>query len=153
MSIAGQPVDMIEDRSLRRVMRAGALYDLIAVGPLAIPGLATVQLNVMFWLNNRLGFEGVMPVFGPVEMLFVNMFGVLALFWVFMRLFYYERRFSLVDILLRSLMSILLFFYGMTQDVHALIWMFFGVEVLILCAYLLTRRQRGLGTPVASVSR
>jgi hypothetical protein len=119
----------------RRIVRAGAFYDLIAVGPLAIPGLSYFQLETMFKINGLFGFSGEMPAFEPVEMLFVNLFGMTAMLWISTRLLRYEPHHCFMDIIFRSLVSVLLLFYGMTQDVHKLIWVFLAVELFILCGY------------------
>jgi hypothetical protein len=116
---------------------AGALYDLIAVGPLAIPGLATIQLNIMFMLNNWLGFAGGMPDFGTVEMLFVNLFGLMALLWITRRIFRYEDQLLSWDLLFRCAVVALLSYYAVQQDVHRLIWIFLIVELSFVIAYCL----------------
>ncbi|MGL4489862.1 MAG: hypothetical protein ACRCU5_10515 [Rhizobiaceae bacterium] len=126
----------MQDRPRQRIVRAGALYDLIVIGPLALPGLATIQLKIMFWLNGWLGLPGGgMPEFAPVEMLFVNMFGLVAMIWISLRLFRYEARFCYLDMVIRGLASVLLAYYALTQQVHGLIWVFLFFEMAFLCVY------------------
>ncbi len=134
----------VNDNLRRRFVRAGAFYDLIAVRPLAIPGLSYLQLEIMFKLNGLFGFSGEMPTFEPVEMLFVNLFGMTALLWISTRLLRYEPHHCFMDVIFRSLVSVLLLFYGLTQYVHKLIWLFLVVELLILSSYYFVVKQERL---------
>jgi hypothetical protein len=122
----------------------GALYDLIVVSPLAIPGLASMQLKTMFWLNQWLGFSGEMPNFEPTEMIFVNLFGVVGSLWVYRRLLRYEPRFVFWDLALRSSVSVLLGYYVFTQNVHALVWLFFIIELMFVVLYATVISRAGL---------
>jgi hypothetical protein len=131
----GQHPKFIAEPESRTIVRLCAIYDLLVVGPLAFPGLSELQLNNIFWLNHWLGLAGARPDFEPAEMLFVNLFGIVALMWTYLRLFSYEKRFCSLDLRLRGLVSLLLVFYATTQDVHALVWGFLTVELFFLCAY------------------
>jgi hypothetical protein len=123
---------------------AGGIYDMVLVAPLAIPGLASIQLNLLFSLNKWLGFSGDIPDFAPAEMLFVNLFGVIGLLWICRRLFGYEEQLLQWDLLLRTTISLLLLYYALTQAIHGMIWIFLAIELLFVASYcFVIWRKRG----------
>jgi hypothetical protein len=128
----------------RRIVAAGAIYDMIAVGPLALPFTAPSHLNLMFDINVWLGFTGVMPTFQPIHFLFVNLFGTLLMVWAGFRLLRFRPGFSIVDFAVRVSVSVLLFWYATNGDVHRLVLFFLTAELLFAIANYRAMKHVGL---------
>lgn len=117
--------------SCRALVAAGALYDLAVVGPLATPWTATPQLETMNAINQLLGFSGSMPVFSPVHILFINLFGVFVVLWALTRLFYFQARLALVDLIVRLCVSSILLWYALEGNVNGIVKLFLAIELLV----------------------
>lgn len=73
--------------TVRRIVRASALYDLVLTAPFAIPWTATIALGAISDLHRSLGLEGVPPVADdPFTMLFANLLGSIVTVWSVIRL-------------------------------------------------------------------
>ena len=73
--------------SVRRVVRASALYDLIVAAGFATPWTATLALGTVADLHNGLGLDGSLPVIeDPFTMLFANLLGSIVVVWSVIRL-------------------------------------------------------------------
>jgi uncharacterized membrane protein len=128
----------------RRIVAAGAVYDLISIGPLAFPFSAPAQLNLMFDMNKLLGFEGVMPTFEPIHILFVNLFGMLLAIWAGFRLLAFRPAYAVADFAVRVCVSVLLFWYATNGEVHRLVLLFLFAELLFALANFRAMKHAGL---------
>lgn len=73
--------------TVRRVVRASALYDLVLTAPFATPWTAAFALGALADLHRWLGLEGVAPVADdPFAMLFANLLGCIVSVWSIIRL-------------------------------------------------------------------
>jgi len=73
--------------TVRRVVRASALYDLIVTAGFATPWTAAAALGVVADLHRGLGFDGALPVIeDPFTMLFANLLGSIVVVWSVIRL-------------------------------------------------------------------
>lgn len=73
--------------TVRRIVRASALYDLVLTAPFATPWTATVALGALSDLHRSLGLDGVPPVADdPFTMLFANLLGSIVTVWSVIRL-------------------------------------------------------------------
>jgi hypothetical protein len=128
----------------RRIVAAGAVYDLITVGPLAMPFTAPAHLNLMFNVNELLGFEGAMPVFEPIHILFVNLFGTMLAVWAGFRLLAFRPGFAVADFAVRAGVSVVLFWYAANGQVHRLVLLFLFAELLLALANHRAMKLAGL---------
>jgi len=76
----------IRDDVAYRVLRAGAIYDLVVTVPFATPVTAAWTLALMGALHERLGLGGApLPTFAPSHLLFVSFFGTIVTIWAYLR--------------------------------------------------------------------
>jgi hypothetical protein len=73
--------------TVRRVVRASALYDLVLTAPFATPWTAALALGALSDVHWGLGLEGVPPVADDrFAMLFANLLGSIVSVWSIVRL-------------------------------------------------------------------
>ncbi len=73
--------------TVRRIVRASALYDLVLTAPFATPWTATLALGALSDVHRGLGLEGVAPAADdPFAMLFANLVGSIVSVWSVVRL-------------------------------------------------------------------
>lgn len=73
--------------SVRRVVRASALYDLIVTAGFATPWTAALALGSVTDVHRALGLDGALPVIDdPFSMLFANLLGSIVVVWAVVRL-------------------------------------------------------------------
>lgn len=79
--------DQVATPGARRVLRAGALYDLLVTLPFATPFTAKLVLDAMRGAHVALGLSGgALPEFTPTHLLFVSFFGTVVTLWSYLRL-------------------------------------------------------------------
>ena len=73
--------------TVRRVVRASALYDLIVTAGFATPWTAAAALGTVTDAHRALGLDGALPVIDdPFTMLFANLLGSIVVVWAVVRL-------------------------------------------------------------------
>lgn len=73
--------------TVRRIIRASALYDLILTAGFAVPWTAAAALGTIVDVHRGLGFDGALPVIDdPFTMLFANLLGSIVVVWSVIRL-------------------------------------------------------------------
>lgn len=117
-------LDQLDTRSVR----FWALFD-TGVMALATPPTARLFLSGLYWLNGLLGGSSTPPVLDPLAMFFVNLSGVLVLVWVAARLIRPLRVFALIDAIGRCVVSLLIAWYVLVEQVTPVLWLFVGTEM------------------------
>ncbi len=97
---------------------------------LALPWTATLFLGALYWFNGLLGHEDQAPVFGTLQMFFVNLSGVMVGVWVAARLLNPVGMMALVDGIGRLLVALLLVGYILGAGAPPILWFFVFTEVL-----------------------
>jgi hypothetical protein len=120
---------MTGSNSCRRILAAGAIYDLVVVAPLASPWTAPFHLEVLNFFNRLGGFSGSMPDFLPIDLLFINLFGIIVLVWAVARLKWPGRPLVLGDLAVRLSVSAVLGWYTMQGSVNGIVSLFFLIEL------------------------
>ncbi|HEY4484723.1 MAG TPA: hypothetical protein VI702_00165 [Nitrospiria bacterium] len=118
------------ERNFRRVVWAGALYDLIVTAPFAFPVWVNWQIGFMTDLHNRFGFAGSIPHFEPTHFFFVNLFGSVVMVWSALRLVRPEPFFGLFDGCGRAAFSGWMLYYLLVWQITSLIVVFLIPEAL-----------------------
>ncbi len=118
------------ERRLRAVQRASAIYDLIAVTPFAIPGVAAWQISRLHAIATQLGSPGDFPAFQPTHLLFANLFGIFTIVWSVLRLRNPEPTYALCDAILRFAFATTLLVYVVAYHVTCVLLLFVGFELL-----------------------
>lgn len=118
----------------RRIVAAGALYDLLTVAPLSNPWTAPLHLELLNYFNALFGFGGGMPIFLPIDMLFINLFGAVVLVWAAARLRWPNCTMAAGDLAVRVAVSVVLGWYALQGSVNGIIWIFFLLELGIAVA-------------------
>ena len=113
----------------RRIVAAGALYDLVTVAPLSTPWTAPIHLKLLNYFNQKFGLSGGMPDFLPIDMLFINLFGAVVLVWAAARLRWSTFTLAAGDLAVRLAVSGVLGWYALQGSVNGLIWVFLLLEI------------------------
>lgn len=79
--------DTTDNGTVRRVVRASALYDLVVTAAFATPWTAAHALGIVADVHRTLGLDGALPVVeDPFTMLFANLLGSIVVVWSVIRL-------------------------------------------------------------------
>lgn len=77
---------LVRDDLAYRVLRAGAIYDLVVTAPFATPFTASLVLAAMRAIHDRFALGGArLPDFGAPHLLFVSFFGTIVTIWSVLR--------------------------------------------------------------------
>jgi hypothetical protein len=77
----------MNDDTIRRVIRASAVYDIIVTTGFAVPATAAAALSSLSALHHGLGLAGSVPLADdPFTMLFANLLGSIVTVWSVVRL-------------------------------------------------------------------
>jgi hypothetical protein len=127
--------------SARAILIAGAVYDLIVAVPLAFPPTTGPDLNLLFAVNTWLGLGGGMPLFEPVHLLFISLFGVFVTAWGIFKL--WSLKFDLIrlDLIMRVAVLAVLAWYALTSEVHGLIYVFIAMDIVWTALNMWAMRQ------------
>ncbi|CAM4496508.1 hypothetical protein [Corallococcus exiguus] len=135
---------------LRRAVRGFAAYDLIVTLPFATPWTAEAMLGVMRWMHESLALGGeAMPVFTPVHVFFVALFGVLAVIWALVRVLQPTALHGAIDTAGRGLVSAWMVLV-LTQGASQVLGVFLVMEaagLFVQGALLLGARSRAAAAP------
>jgi hypothetical protein len=119
-------------RTVRRIILGGAVYDIMVTGILAVPPLTLFGINVLFAINNWLGFSDPPPVFDAVHLLFVSLFGLWVMAWAIERLRSANLSYVRFDLAMRIAVLVVLLWYVVTAKTYGIINLFIAAD--ILCA-------------------
>lgn len=90
----------------RRIVRASAIYDLVATAGFATPWTAQPSLDLIFTVSRLLGLEAAVPGFDPLQLLFVNLMGSVVVVWSLVRLSNPTQALGRFDALARALFTL-----------------------------------------------
>jgi hypothetical protein len=72
----------MNESTLRRILRASAIYDRVVTAGFALPWTAVASLDLLIGVHDRLGLTGSTPDVGdPFVVLFTNLFGTVVVIW------------------------------------------------------------------------
>lgn len=132
----------VSRRSYRGMVWGSALYDLLVIGPFAIPVVSGFELQLLLRLHDVLGLEGSFPVFEPLHLLFVNLLGGVVIVWSLVRLRSPDAIFGLFDGLIRAFFCALFLYYLLLWQVSGVVYLFLVPEALWALAQLVCYRRR-----------
>ncbi|WP_402468924.1 hypothetical protein [Isoptericola aurantiacus] len=112
-----------------RVVRASAVYDLVATGGFALPWTAAVAVDLLVRLHGAAGLSGtVPPADDPLTVLFANLMGAVVVVWSVVRLRRPTLALGAADTVARALFSLGMV-VALTQGATAIVAAFLVVEV------------------------
>jgi len=126
---ATMPISL--SQRLSRIVWLGALWDLLLTLPFATTWTAQAMIDLLRLLQMSLGLSGELPVFEPMHLIFVNLFGTVVTLWALIRLRDPQPHYGLADgigrLAFAGWMALYLWGYGGTQLLGAylvfeLIW-------------------------------
>jgi len=130
----------------RKIVWFGGIYDLIVNLPFALPVLVSVHLETMAKFQAWLGLTGEFPVFGPFQLLFLNVFGSVATIWAVLRIAKPEPLLGLTDGAMRAVLAGLMLYYLVVWNIPQIVVLFLMLEILFgvaqLGGYWLYRRSQ-----------
>lgn len=112
-----------------KTVRFWALFD-TGVMSLALPFTSPLFIRFLYWLNELIGGTTTAPAFDPLAMFFVNLAGMLVLVWVAARLIRPLGVFALIDAVGRCVVSLLIAYYILFENVIPVLWLFVLTEML-----------------------
>lgn len=110
------------------LVRFWALVD-AGVIALATPWTAQWFLGLLFWINGLLGADAQPPDFGPLQMFFVNLSGVMVGVWAAARLLHPVGILALIDGVGRLVVAVLLIGFVVGAGAPPVLWLFVVTEV------------------------
>jgi hypothetical protein len=117
-------------QTIRRIILGGAIYDILVTGMLAVPPLTLFGINVLFAINNWLGFNDPPPVFDAVHLLFVSLFGLWVMAWAIERFRSANLSYVRVDLAMRIAVLLVLLWYVLTSKTYGIIYLFIAADIL-----------------------
>ncbi len=110
-----------------RTVRFWAWLDTSVIA-LALPFTAKAFLSLIYTLNGWLGHEASVPAFGPIQMFFVNLSGVLVAVWATARLLHPVGLLAFLDGIGRAVVALLIAWYVLAQGAPPALWFFVFTE-------------------------
>lgn len=89
----------------RAIVRASAIYDLVATIGFVTPWTAQLTLDMIFSIGRSLGLEAAVSPFDPLHMLFVNLMGSVVVVWSLVRVSNPTQTLGRFDVLARALFT------------------------------------------------
>jgi hypothetical protein len=120
----------VSERRLRALQRASAIYDLVAVTPFALPGVAAWEIARLHETALHLGISGDFPAFSPTHLFFANVFGIFAITWSVLRLRNPEPQYAFYDVVLRFAFASTMLLYVVAYDVTRILLLFVAFELV-----------------------
>ncbi len=120
----------MSERRLRRIQRASAIYDLIAVTPFALPGVAAWEIAQLHETAMKLSIPGDFPAFSPTHLFFANVFGIFTITWSVLRLRNTNPEYGLYDAILRFAFASTMLLYVAAYHVTQVLLLFVAFELL-----------------------
>ena len=112
-----------------KIVRLGALYDLIVTFPFAFPKLCEWEIGMLKNLHLQLGLTGSVPDFQPLHYFFINLMGSVVIVWSLLRLRHAQAIFGWYDGLARSLFAAWMLYYLIAFRITGLVWFLFVPEI------------------------
>ncbi len=116
-------------QAIRRIILAGAVYDIVVAGPLAIPPLTNFGIHTLFQINNLLGFNQPAPVFDTVHLIFTSLFGIWATAWAITKFRSANLGFVRLDLIMRIAVLAVLLWYALTANTYGIIYLFIAADI------------------------
>jgi hypothetical protein len=116
-------------QNIRRIILAGALYDLAVALPLAIPPLTAFGINILFTINNLLGFNDPPPLFDTVHLIFASLFGAWVTAWAVARFRSPNLHYVRGDLIMRLVVLAVLLWFALTAKTYGIIYLFIAGDV------------------------
>ncbi len=117
-------------KRLERVQISSSIYDYFAAGIFAFPVIASWYLgSTLHNTHDIIGASGNYPVFDPLHLLFVNLFGAFAVMWSTLSIIKPEPVFGLCDGFLRLYYACIMCLYVLFWSTTSILIVFIVVEI------------------------
>ncbi len=117
---------------------------------LALPFTAKAFLSLIYGLNGLLGFDATVPPFGPLQMFFVNLAGMLIAVWAIARLVHPIGLLAYIDALGRGAVALLIAWYVLVEGAPPVLYLFVVTEGAGAVAQLAACLRKPLPSAVAA---
>lgn len=118
-------------QAIRRIILGGAVYDVAVCGMLAAPPLTRMGLDILFGVNQALGFNDPRPVFEPLHLLFISLFGLWVSAWAVARFISGNLKFVRADLFMRLSVLVVLLWYVLTTKAYGIVYLFIAADILL----------------------
>jgi hypothetical protein len=116
--------------TIRRIILGGAIYDILVVGLLAIPPLASLGIDILFRVDQLLGGTKLLPNMEHLHMLLACLFGLWVSAWSVARFVSPDLKLVRVDLALRIAVILQLLWFVFTTDTYRIIYVFIAADVI-----------------------
>jgi hypothetical protein len=117
-------------QTIRRIILAGAIYDILVVGLLAIPPLVPLGIDILFRIDQMLGDTKPLPVMDNLHMIFACLFGLWVVAWSVGRFMSSDLKLVRVDLWLRLAVIAQLLWFVFATDTYRIIYLFIAADVI-----------------------
>lgn len=114
------------------MVRAIAIWDLALTAPFALPYAQGTSIEILYRLNALLSPQVVFPVFSPLHLFFVQLFGIMCVLWAVIRIHKPGVLLGIYDTLGRFLIGLCMIAFGVSEG-FAITMAFSCSEILLGC--------------------
>ena len=111
------------DTQYRKIVRASAIYDFVVTVPFVTPWSFAILHSILNAISPT-------PVFEPMHMLFVNLFGSIVIVWSILRIRHPQPIYGFYDSMGRLLFFIWFMYYLVGFSINPITWIFALFEFL-----------------------
>ena len=128
----------MNEKNYLRLVRGFSIFDLLILGPFALPFLATFQLSTFSTLHTSLNLSGSnFPVFESTHLLFLNLLGTVTIFWSIWRFRHASVEIGIFEGWARLSFAALMLYHLIVGNISAVAWVFVGTEIVSGVLHLL----------------
>jgi hypothetical protein len=117
-------------QTIRRIILGGALYDIAVCGILAVPPLTQLGIDILYGFNQAMGFNDPRPVFEPLHLLFISLFGLWVSAWAIARFRSGNLNFVRADLFMRLSVLVVMLWYVLTAKAYGVVYLFIAADIV-----------------------
>lgn len=120
----------MSNSAVAQTIRRLSWVDVALIGPMAIPGVSHLIIDLILWLDAVLGLDSAVQSMTPMGMLFMNVVGVLAISWCVVRIRAPSVLLGWVDVIARLAVSVLILLYIIFWGITPVVLLFLASEMI-----------------------
>lgn len=115
--------------SYKTVIKISGIYDIVLLIPFFIPLITPEVFSLINKIHIALSLNGDQLILSPASFLFVNIMAAISILWGTIRFISPTKLNLLADTIIRLVISLLMLYYLLTQNVSEIIWIFLTGEL------------------------
>ncbi len=134
------------------ILLAGAAFDFLFSVPVALPPVAAGYIDWLHAVNASLGDPLAKPEFGPIELIFANMFGAVMCIWAIGRVLQPSADLAFYDMWIRLAITSIFASYALTGTAPVVMYFFMLLDIVLAVANYWACRNWHTPSPVANTA-